>query len=245
MKESAGPLPEPPYSGKSSVIGVRGGPGNAALRIVPFDRIGVGLAFRNRIAPEVIPEPLIRIEGIAVIVLGLHPCIDQVLQPGLAAFPHYPTAQETAGGPIDQGQDVDRLFFSPTKVNSSSISASWILSGTGGGKAVGLGLDPQRDGAMMHPQLTRDPAQVQSIHIQRNRLSADFLVIRPGFRLGGIFDLAKQASIALASPTGLACSVLAFRTIAFGTIGHDPIIAQLLATPQVSSSTQYSIRVVY
>ena len=38
--------------------------------IIAFDRIGVGLAFRNRIATPVVPQRGIHIEGITIILVG-------------------------------------------------------------------------------------------------------------------------------------------------------------------------------
>lgn len=102
------------------------------LRIVAFHRIGIPFPLRNFIPAPVIPQPIIDIERIAVIPAGFGSLVNQLLDDLRCAFPDHFVTQETASAAIDERQDVDPLFFSPMKVNNSSISASLTSSGTGG-----------------------------------------------------------------------------------------------------------------
>lgn len=97
------------------------------LCITSLHREGLCLALRNLVSAEMIPKTIIGIKSIAVINFGLGGIIHHILDSLLGAFP----AQEAAGLPVYERDDVDPLFLSPIKVNSSSISASWISSGMG------------------------------------------------------------------------------------------------------------------
>lgn len=103
----------------------------AQLGIVAFHRIGIGLAFRNFISAQVIPQTVIGIESIRVILLGFGSRIDQLLDGRLSALPDHFATQVTARLPVYDGQDVDPVFLLPIKVNNSSISASLTSLGTG------------------------------------------------------------------------------------------------------------------
>jgi hypothetical protein len=106
------------------------------LSVVGFDRVGIGLALRYFVAAQVIPKPLIEIKGITVIPLRFGCLIYHVLQGFLRTGPDHGPAQDTASSAIHRCQNVDLVFFSPMKVKSSSISASWTASGIGAfGKA--------------------------------------------------------------------------------------------------------------
>ena len=99
--------------------------------IISLHREGIGLTLRNFITSIVIPQAFIGIKGIAMVELGFHGFIHQVLDHRLGTFPDDFVAQETACRPIYDGKEVDPLFFSPMKVKSSSISATLTSSGTG------------------------------------------------------------------------------------------------------------------
>jgi len=104
----------------------------AQFGIACFDRISVRLALRDLINAQVIPQAIISIKSVAVITLGFGRLIHQLLDGGLGSLPDDLKAQITAGHSIYDRDDVDLVFFSPIKVNSSSISASLTSAGTGG-----------------------------------------------------------------------------------------------------------------
>jgi hypothetical protein len=99
--------------------------------ITCFDREGIRLAFRNFISAEVIPKAIIGIKSVTIINLGLGRTIYRILDGLLGAFPDHIPAEKAAGMPIYECDDVDPVFLSPIKVNSSSISASFTSSGLG------------------------------------------------------------------------------------------------------------------
>ncbi len=99
--------------------------------IIRLHRIRVRLAFRDGISAKVIPKQIIYIEGVREIPVGLGCPVDD----GLNGFPttipqHFP-AQNAVRGPIDDGYNVDPVFFSPMKVKSSSSSAVCTSCGIG------------------------------------------------------------------------------------------------------------------
>ena len=98
--------------------------------IVFFHRIGIGLSLGDCVMAVVIPQAFIGIKGIAMIVPGFRSFIHHVLDHRLGTFPDYFVAQKTARRPIYDRDEVDRLFFSPMNVKSSSISATLTSSGT-------------------------------------------------------------------------------------------------------------------
>jgi hypothetical protein len=83
---------------------------------------------------------------------------------------------------------------------------------------------------MVQAEMTGNPTQVHSIHIQLDRFPAHLFGISPGFGFWGVFDLAKHAAIALAAAVRFSSSVLAFRSVTFWTCNHASILAQFLAT---------------
>jgi hypothetical protein len=103
----------------------------AQLGIVGFDRVGLRFALRDFVSSTVIPQPLIGLERITVIPAGPGCLIHNLLKGLLRPPPDHRPAHDTAGGAIHHRQNIDLVFFSPMKVKSSSISASWITSGTG------------------------------------------------------------------------------------------------------------------
>lgn len=103
----------------------------AQLGVVSFHRVGIGFAFRDCIATQVIPQAVIGIECIAEVLLGLGRIINQLLNGWLSALPDHFPAQITTGLPVYDGQDVDPVFLLPIKVNNSSISAVLTSLGTG------------------------------------------------------------------------------------------------------------------
>jgi hypothetical protein len=109
--------------------------------IISFDREGIGLCLRDFILTVVIPQAIIGIESITMVAFGFHRLIHHILYLRLSAFPDDFIPQKTARCPIYDRDDVDRLFFSPMKVNNSSISATLTASGTGaGGKLLTFAL---------------------------------------------------------------------------------------------------------
>jgi hypothetical protein len=103
----------------------------AQLSIVPFDRKGVGFPIRNFISTIVIPKTIISIKSVAVIASSFGSLIHHILDDLLSAFPDNFPAQIAARLPVYDREDVDPVFLSPIKVNSSSISASFTSSGRG------------------------------------------------------------------------------------------------------------------
>ena len=104
----------------------------AQFSIARFDRVGVSFALRDFVYTSVIPQTVIGIKSIAVITLGFGCFIHHLLDHILGSLPDHFTAQIAAGETIYDGDDVDLVFLSPMKVNTSSISASLTCSGTGG-----------------------------------------------------------------------------------------------------------------
>jgi hypothetical protein len=100
--------------------------------IIRFDRVGVGFPLRDFIHTPVIPQAIIGVKSIAVVALGLRSFVDQLLNDFLRSLPSHSKAQVAAGEAVYDRNDVDLVFFSPMKLNNSSISASWTCSGTGG-----------------------------------------------------------------------------------------------------------------
>ena len=78
-----------------------------------------------------IPKTIIGIKSIAVIDFGFGSIIHHGLDSLLGTFPDHIPAEEAAGLPVYERDDVDPLFLSPIKVNSSSISGSLISLGMG------------------------------------------------------------------------------------------------------------------
>jgi hypothetical protein len=103
----------------------------AKFGIVAFDRVGITLAFRNFISAIMIPKTTISFETIAEIVFGLGSLINHELDGFLGTFPDHNPSQNATCFAIYYRDDVDPVFLSPIKVNSSSISAFSIFSGTG------------------------------------------------------------------------------------------------------------------
>ena len=93
---------------------------------------GIGLLF---IGPHFIRSPILKIviswKGIAVVPFGLRRSFQASLQGFAGSFDHYIPTQDTASVSVDNGQDVDFVFFLPTKVNNSSNSAFFTFSGSG------------------------------------------------------------------------------------------------------------------
>ena len=103
----------------------------AQFCIVCFHGISIRLAFRNLISAKVVPEPWIGIKAIRVIPLCFGSLVHDLLQGGLVADPDHCPAQNTVTFAVYQSNNVDFVFLSPMKVNSSSISASLTSFGSG------------------------------------------------------------------------------------------------------------------
>ena len=104
----------------------------AQLSITRFNRIGFFFSIRNCILSKVIPKSLIGFIGITVIPFGFGRFIYHCLYGLLGATPNDLPTQKAACFSVNKCQEVDFVFFSPIKVNNSSISAVLTLSGMGG-----------------------------------------------------------------------------------------------------------------
>ena len=89
---------------------------------------------------------------------------------------------------------------------------------------------------MVNVEMTSNPTQIHPIHLQLERFAAHLFGVGPRFGVWSVFDLAEHAAIALAAAVSFSSSVLAFRSVTFGTFDHASIIAQFLATPVLCSS---------
>lgn len=99
--------------------------------IIGFYGIRLGLAFRDFISTQVIPQTSIGSKAITVIPLRFWCFIYHLLNGFLGAFPDYCPAQQTACFAVYNRKNVDSVFLSPIKVNNSSISASFTSCGIG------------------------------------------------------------------------------------------------------------------
>ncbi len=102
----------------------------AEVCIDRFDRIGL-LFISAHFIRSTIVEIVIRRKGIGVILFGLRRSFQAGLQGFGGSFEHHIPAQDTTGISVNNGQDVDFVFFLPTKVNNSSNSAFFTFSGKG------------------------------------------------------------------------------------------------------------------
>ncbi len=84
---------------------------------------------------------------------------------------------------------------------------------------------------MMKTQMAGNATQVHPVHIQLDRLLADFFRIGPGLGFWGVLDLTEHAAIALAATRSLSSPVLPFGSVTFRTFTHALILAHFLATP--------------
>jgi len=100
--------------------------------IVSFDRVGIGFTLGDFIHTPVIPQVIIGFKSVAIIMLSLGSLVYQFLNGFLGPLPNHLKAQIAAGETIYDRDDVDLVFFSPIKLNNSSISASLTWAGTGG-----------------------------------------------------------------------------------------------------------------
>jgi hypothetical protein len=103
----------------------------AQFGIISFHRIGVGLTLRNCVTPWIIAQLVVDRKCIAVVHSRAWPLIDDLLHVRSIPLPDHITANKAARAPIYFGDDVDLLFLSPIKVNSSSSSAVSTSGGVG------------------------------------------------------------------------------------------------------------------
>jgi hypothetical protein len=129
-KEPNSPFQGFDAAGKTTRASSQAGQIMTQFGIISFHREGIGLSLRDFILTVVIPQAIVGIKGVAMITLGFHGFINHFLYHRLGTFPDNLIAQITARGSIYKGDDVSRLFFSPMKVKSSSISATSTSSGT-------------------------------------------------------------------------------------------------------------------
>ena len=102
------------------------------LGIIGFHRVGVPFTIGDFIHAPVIPQLVVDIESVTVVALRFWRLVNQLLTGGSRSMPHHLKTQVAAGEAIYNGDDVDFFFFSPMKVNNSSISASLTSEGVGG-----------------------------------------------------------------------------------------------------------------
>lgn len=111
------------------------------LSIISFDRVSIGLAFRNFISAIVIPQAVIGIKCVTVIALSLGCIVYHLLNILLSTLPDDFQTQKTACLSVYDCDDIDPVFLLPIKVNNSSISAASTSLGTGvSGKLAALAL---------------------------------------------------------------------------------------------------------
>jgi len=104
----------------------------AQFGIVCFNRVCIGFSLRDFVDTPVVPQAFIDVKSVAEIAPGFRGFIHQLLNGHLCPLPNNLKAQVAAGEAIYDGNDVDLVFLSPMKVNTSSISATFTWSGTGG-----------------------------------------------------------------------------------------------------------------
>jgi len=119
-------------TGKTARTARQAGQVMAQFGVIPFDRVGIGFTFGDFVHAPVIPQAIIGFKGVGVIALGLRSFVHQLLNDVLRSLPHQAKAQVAAGETIYDRDDEDLVFFSPMKLNNSSISASLTSAGTGG-----------------------------------------------------------------------------------------------------------------
>ena len=83
---------------------------------------------------------------------------------------------------------------------------------------------------MMDPEMTSNAPQVHAVRVQLQGFPPHALIVSPGFGFRRVLDLAVHAAIALTAAAGFASSILAIRSLAFGTGLHALILAHFLAT---------------
>ncbi|GEM_PF-5694965 len=108
----------------------------AQLGVIPFDRIGIGLALGDCIPPAVIPQALIPFKGIAVGISDFRRFVHHFLDHFSAALPDHSEAQKGTHQPVYQDDGEDLLFFIP---NEGESLAHFHL------------LDPSRNGQIGYP----------------------------------------------------------------------------------------------
>src|SRR5262252_8684547 len=100
------------------------------IGVYGFHRIGlvlVGAHFTgSAIVQGVVPR-----KGITVVLARLRSSIQAGLQRFAASFPDYIPAQDTVAVSVHHRQEVEFVFFCPTKVYSSSNSATFGRGGIG------------------------------------------------------------------------------------------------------------------
>lgn len=84
---------------------------------------------------------------------------------------------------------------------------------------------------MMKAHMAGNATQVHPVHIHLDRFLTHFCGIGPRFGFGCVLDLAEHTTVSLTATFRFSGSVLAFCLIAFWTLVHAYILAQLVATP--------------
>lgn len=100
------------------------------IRVDGFD--GIGLLFvSTHFVGSAIVECVIDWKGVRIVMFGLRSAFQASLQGFCSSFENHIPTQDTAGVSIYNGEDIDFVFFLPTKVNNSSSSACFTFSGKG------------------------------------------------------------------------------------------------------------------
>lgn len=120
---------------------------------------------------------------------------------GLLAILRYRPSDNTAGGSIDLGDDVDTIFLilqtCTTHPVRSPGMAHWGVGSIG--EAVGIGGHPIGHGLMRDTEDTSDAAQIDAINIQLQRLLAQCFRVSLDDGFWGILAPTAFAEIPLAS----------------------------------------------
>ncbi len=95
-----------------------------------FDRVSF-LFVRSHFIGSAVIQRIVDWKGIAIVLFGLRSPLQTGLQSGAGSFADHIPTQDTARVSVNYGQNVDFVFFCPTKVYNSSNSAFLTLAGTG------------------------------------------------------------------------------------------------------------------
>jgi len=117
------------FSRKTSGLACQAFPIMLQIGIDRFD--GVGSCLSGRFIRSAIIQGVIGRKRIAVVLFGLGGSLQAGLQGFRRSFRHHIPTQDTTCVSIDDGQNVDFVFFLPIKVYNSSSSAFLTLLGMG------------------------------------------------------------------------------------------------------------------
>lgn len=105
----------------------------STFSIISFDRKGLRFVGQSLMLTGKVDKSLIGRELVAVVPLSLRTAIQHGLKHRLRPLNDNLPGNNAARGAVNKGYDVDFVFFSRMKVNSSSISSVSTRSGRAGG----------------------------------------------------------------------------------------------------------------